>query len=215
MMETTTATATATAIAGSAVSPTDITTGQEVDIESRTWAGINKPGGHAIITKIHYDASNNGCANMVDVKYVLGGRELNVELTYVKVHVELSRRSRSRKCDTKMNVDTLGGVPKKKVTRTGKNNNGGNNNKKRKALASLLDDNGKVAKAAKKEGEEEEEVPSNDNNNNTIEATDEDGVWKLIEVGAHDMSFFCNTPPPTYDLVNYAPTAYSPALLVK
>ena len=196
MMETTTATATtSSAIAGSAVSPTDITTGQEVDIESRTWAGINKPGGHAIITKIHYDASNNGCANMVDVKYVLGGRESNVELTYVKVHVELSRRSRSRKCDTKMNVDTLGGVPKKKV----KNNstkNGGNNNKKRKALASLLDDNGKVAKAAKK-GEEEEQVPSinnNNNNNNTTvdEATDEDGVWKLIEVGAHDMSFFCN-----------------------
>lgn len=189
-METTTTTT--AAIAGSAVSPTDITTGQEVDIESRTWAGINKPGGHAIITKIHYDASNNGCANMVDVKYVLGGRELNVELTYVKVHVELSRRSRSRKCDTKMNVDTLGGVPKKKV----KNNstkNGGNNNKKRKALASLLDDNGKVAKAAKK-GEEEEQVPSNNNNNNTTvdEATDEDGVWKLIEVGAHDMSFFCN-----------------------
>lgn len=197
MMETTTATATTTtsAIAGSAVSPTDITTGQEVDIESRTWAGINKPGGHAIITKIHYDASNNGCANMVDVKYVLGGRELNVELTYVKVHVELSRRSRSRKCDTKMNVDTLGGVPKKKV----KNNstkNGGNNNKKRKALASLLDDNGKVAKAAKK-GEEEEQVPSNNNNNNTTvdEAMDEDGVWKLIEVGAHDMSFFCNYSP--------------------
>ena len=197
MMETATATTTA-AIAGSAVSPTDITTGQEVDIESRTWAGINKPGGHAIITKIHYDASNNGCANMVDVKYVLGGRELNVELTYVKVHVELSRRSRSRKCDTKMNVDTLGGVPKKKVKNNNSTKNGGNNNKKRKALASLLDDNGNVAKAAKK-GEEEEQVPSINNNNDTPvdEATDEDGVWKLIEVGAHDMSFFFAINPHT------------------
>ena len=130
----------------------------------------------------------------VDVKYVLGGSEKHVELTYVKVHVELARKSRSRKCDSKMNMNSLGGVGEpsakklKKKTIAGGGAKGGNN-KKRKALGSLLDendDNGKVAKKGDGEG-----VSSNDNARDTVvenlERVDEgvdanNGVWKLIEV---------------------------------
>ena len=187
------------------ISPIDIKVGQQVDIQSRTWAGINKPGGHARVTKINYANKNSddnndndgacgsGAPMTVDVKYILGGSEKNVELTYVKVHVELSRKSRSRKCDSKMNMNSLGGVGEpstkklKKKTTAGGGAKGGNN-KKRKALASLLDendDNGKVAKKGDGEG-----VSSNDNARDTVvenlervdEGVDANGVWKLIEV---------------------------------
>jgi len=69
--------------------------GQEVNIESRTQPGINKPGGHGTISNIHYD-TNNSVPKMVDVKYSLGGKEANIELEYVKPHVELPTRRRSR-----------------------------------------------------------------------------------------------------------------------
>jgi len=62
--------------------------GQEVNIESRTQPGINKPGGHGTISNIHYDT--NSSPKMVDVKYSLGGKESNIELKYVKPHVEWS-----------------------------------------------------------------------------------------------------------------------------
>ena len=68
--------------------------GQEVIIESRTAPGINKPGGHGTISNIHYDNDNN--SKMVDVKYSLGGKEANIELKYVKPHVELPTRRKSR-----------------------------------------------------------------------------------------------------------------------
>ena len=94
-------------MAAPGISPSDLIIGQLVDIEARTWSFINKPGGAAKITHIHYDA--NHVARSVDVVYSLGGRESNLELTYVKMYVEVARNSRSRKRDVKMNVDTLGG----------------------------------------------------------------------------------------------------------
>ena len=69
--------------------------GNQVDIASRTYPGINKPGGHATITFIHYNAT--GAPNKIDVRYVLGGREKDVELTYVSEHVELERTGRERR----------------------------------------------------------------------------------------------------------------------
>mmetsp|Transcript_27276 Transcript_27276/g.58401 ORF Transcript_27276/g.58401 Transcript_27276/m.58401 type:complete len:594 (-) Transcript_27276:674-2455(-) len=175
------------------VSPTDLTVNMEVDVESRTWAGINKPGGHATVVKIHVD--DNNVANKVDVRYVLGGRELEVELTYVKMHVELERRGRSRRSDKKMNVETLGGVPgKKKVNK--KQGGGGakkrkgsssssspvkkEGGKKRKALASI-DGNHSKAKAAKK-GEEDVEYSQNAVDI-PEEVVEEDGKWTLIQDG--------------------------------
>jgi len=70
--------------------------GQEVNIESRTQPGINKPGGHGTISNIHYDTNNSTLPKMVDVKYSLGGKESNIELKYVKPHVELPTRRKSR-----------------------------------------------------------------------------------------------------------------------
>ena len=108
---TTAAAATATA---PGISPSDLSIGQLVNIEARTWANINKPGGTAQITHIHYDddpANPYRTAKAVDVIYSLGGREFNLELTYVKMYVEVARNARSRRQDVKMNVDTLGGQP--------------------------------------------------------------------------------------------------------
>jgi len=93
------------------ISPADLFVGQEVDVESRTWAGINKPGGHATIIKVHHDEYSS-VPTGVDVKYVLGGRDFAVELTYVKAHVDLNRGSRGRRRDVKMNVGTFGGEQK-------------------------------------------------------------------------------------------------------
>ena len=102
------------------ISLSDLAIGLDVTIASRTWAGINKPGGRAKITAI--DAG----ADRIDVKYVLGGRERNLELMYVRPYVELERGSRGRKRDVKMNVDTLGGrgggARKKKKKRRGGGN---------------------------------------------------------------------------------------------
>jgi hypothetical protein len=89
-----------------------ITVGRLVEVASRTWPGINKPGGVARVINVHYDkdASNNqngGGSNdkapisgshdvsgansvktptHVDVKYILGGsREKRVPVEYVKL----------------------------------------------------------------------------------------------------------------------------------
>ena len=97
-----------TSTASPTLSPSDLVVGKQVEIEARTWAGINKPGGHGTITKIHTDRTK------VDVKYALGGFEKDVELIHVKAHVELERGGRKRRDDVKMNVEHLGGLPKKK-----------------------------------------------------------------------------------------------------
>eukprot|EP00505_MAST-04D_sp_SCG-Rhode-Island_P001823 Stramenopile-MAST_4_protein_1823 len=47
-----------------------------VNVQSRTWPGINKPGGVGRITKI------DPVTNTVCVKYVLGGSEKNVDVKY-------------------------------------------------------------------------------------------------------------------------------------
>mmetsp|Transcript_18473 Transcript_18473/g.23249 ORF Transcript_18473/g.23249 Transcript_18473/m.23249 type:complete len:380 (+) Transcript_18473:136-1275(+) len=54
--------------------------GTLVNVQSRTWAGINKPGGVGRVTAF----SNDDCT--VDVKYVLGGGEKGVDLEFVQQH---------------------------------------------------------------------------------------------------------------------------------
>ena len=179
--------------------PSDLTVGKQVDIESRTWAGINKPGGHATITKIHTNEAESSASGSsscvitkVDVKYVLGGIEKDVELTYIKAHVELPRGGRRRRNDVKMNVNTLGGVPEKKQTvskkkASKKNNDDNASNKKRKALADVDGNNGKI-KAAKKSsssGVMEEEVGVAAERGVAVVVPvggDADGKWTLIQV---------------------------------
>lgn len=50
-----------------------------VDVQSRTWPGINKPGGVARVTKVH----EGGNSTKYDVAYVLGGREKQVDEAFV------------------------------------------------------------------------------------------------------------------------------------
>ena len=51
-----------------------------VRVEARLWAGINKPGGVAQITKVH--PSDNG--TKYNVRYVMGGQEKDVDAVYIK-----------------------------------------------------------------------------------------------------------------------------------
>ncbi len=73
-----------------------------VNVVSRTWPGINKPGGVGRITDINYKEE----VMCVDVEYILGGTDKSVELEYVKKHVfeqeegRSSRRSRGRNPNT-------------------------------------------------------------------------------------------------------------------
>jgi len=59
--------------------PTMIKVGTIVQVQSRTWPGVNKPGGVARITKIHSLSSNVS----YDVTYVLGGKEKNVDACFI------------------------------------------------------------------------------------------------------------------------------------
>ena len=179
---------TATSTSAPAITPANLTLDMEVDVDSRTWPGINKPGGHAKITKIHYDGN---VATKVDVKYVLGGRELAVELTYVKAHVELERKGRSRRS---VELKTItweqkkkgGGGAQKKISP-----NKNEKKKKRKALGSLNDGNDSKAKATKKGRTEDNESSKNEEDVAMVatgEEAGEDGKWTLIKV--HVMCHF-------------------------
>ena len=73
----------------------DIQIGSTVNVQSRMWAGINKPGGVARITK----CNSNGSFNC---KYVLGGTEKNIDAEYVNVHI--------------VKTETRSGTPKKRAS---------------------------------------------------------------------------------------------------
>lgn len=63
--------------------------GDVVQVASRTWPGMNKPGGTAKITKCHQDGT-------FDVKYVIGGSEKRVEEQYIS-STSQSKRRRAQK----------------------------------------------------------------------------------------------------------------------
>jgi hypothetical protein len=61
--------------------------GQLVSVESRTWPGINQPGGVGRITGVSTNSNNNTTQRAVSVKYVLDGRhEKEIAVQYVKHH---------------------------------------------------------------------------------------------------------------------------------
>ena len=78
------------------------TVGEQVSVEARTWPGINKPGGAGKVVKIHTEGP--GIVVAVDVRYILGGTEKEVELQYVQKHEELNRGGRSRSRREVMNL---------------------------------------------------------------------------------------------------------------
>lgn len=59
--------------------------GQLVSVQSRTWPGINKPGGIGRITEVSFDSSND---TVVSVKYVVerGQEEKGIAVKYVQHH---------------------------------------------------------------------------------------------------------------------------------
>jgi hypothetical protein len=60
----------------------DFPVGTIVNVEARTWAGINKPGGVGRITKVNNDGT-------FDVAYVLGGKECHVDETFISKDEEI------------------------------------------------------------------------------------------------------------------------------
>lgn len=71
------------------------TVDQLVAVEPRTWAGINRPGGVAKITKVYY---SNGFIESLDVKYIIGGgTDTKLDIDFVKVHEDLPSRGRARR----------------------------------------------------------------------------------------------------------------------
>jgi hypothetical protein len=63
------------------------TVGKIVQVEARTWPGINKHGGIGRITQLHY--GEDGKVTSVDVRYtVVGGRERHVPIEHVEAAPE-------------------------------------------------------------------------------------------------------------------------------
>ena len=60
--------------------------GTVVEVAPRTWPGINKPGGVGRITRVH----NRGGSVSYDIRYVLGGREKQVDAGFVSLKEESS-----------------------------------------------------------------------------------------------------------------------------
>ena len=63
---------------------------QTVHVKSRTYPGINKPGGVGRVTKINADGT-------VNVKYILGGSERNLTLDLVTAHDTNAKHVREKK----------------------------------------------------------------------------------------------------------------------
>ena len=63
-----------------------------VEVASRTWPGVNKPGGVGRVIRVGED-------NTYDVNYILGGREKGVEARYI-TSVNFFDRSAGNKRDT-------------------------------------------------------------------------------------------------------------------
>ena len=69
-----------------------VAVGRLVEVASRTWPGINKPGGVARVTSTQVDGNNR--VKNVDVQYILGSsKEKNVPVEYVTLapQYEVSR----------------------------------------------------------------------------------------------------------------------------
>lgn len=82
--------------------------GEIVDVQSRTWPGINKPGGTAKIKS--FDAAT-GCYN---VSYVLGGKEDGVEEKFISAR-NTEMAARQRRPTSVVNIAAPDVVKKKKL----------------------------------------------------------------------------------------------------
>ncbi|RLN74051.1 hypothetical protein BBJ28_00000353 [Nothophytophthora sp. Chile5] len=69
--------------------------GTLVEVESRTWPGINKPGGSGRIVRVHREKGEDGMVETLffDVRYVLGGIEKHIEGEFVQSSRILEQQS--------------------------------------------------------------------------------------------------------------------------
>ena len=61
-----------------------IAMGDIVNVASRTWPGINKPGGVGFVTNINITPVDNSVK--YDVTYVMGGRENDIDAQFVQLN---------------------------------------------------------------------------------------------------------------------------------
>ncbi|KAL7690382.1 hypothetical protein Plhal304r1_c012g0046151 [Plasmopara halstedii] len=73
--------------------------GTVVEVESRTWPGINKQGGAGRVTHVYRETLKEGEAEEIfyDVRYVLGGFERHIEREYVHSSKLLKKQSNREK----------------------------------------------------------------------------------------------------------------------
>ncbi|CAK4082996.1 unnamed protein product [Aphanomyces euteiches] len=67
--------------------------GDIVEVESRTWPGINKIGGTARVTRVYEEDGDT----IVDVRYFLGGSERAVSIEYVQITDVYGKKHRQRR----------------------------------------------------------------------------------------------------------------------
>jgi len=74
---------------------TIFTVGALVNVQSRTWAGINKPGGVGAVCGVH--CQDDGEDEKYDIKYVLGGQEKGVSLEFIGPYEDLASGKSSKR----------------------------------------------------------------------------------------------------------------------
>lgn len=111
------------------------TLGQLVNVASRTTPGINKPGGVGKVTNISYEDG----VMLVDVEYVLGGKEKSIELEFVAEH-SFNEENHGR--SSRVRRSRVTEEPVKPVTTT---------KKKKAALKDASSDNNKKKSVSKSE----------------------------------------------------------------
>lgn len=82
------------------ISQSHLAKGKLVNVISRTWPGINKPGGIGKITKVYTDESTQKI-KVVDVKYIVhGGTDKAIPVEFIEPHEDDGNRSRqtSKRC---------------------------------------------------------------------------------------------------------------------
>jgi hypothetical protein len=77
------------------ISPPHLAKGKLVNVISRTWPGINKPGGIGKITKVYHDEATQ-LVEGVDVKYIVhGGTDKGIPIEFIEAHEDDGNRNRN------------------------------------------------------------------------------------------------------------------------
>jgi hypothetical protein len=105
----------AVAVAESAAAstcPSSWKVGDIVNVQARTWPGVNKPGGVARVVNVFH--------GFVDVAYILGGKESQVDSIFIKAHDDQpNQRRRSREGASELPMSLLQALEEQGFDTTG------------------------------------------------------------------------------------------------